>query len=131
MSNRIYFRHKERGTRAQPVTVAPVPHHTQQKGHAMHSVTSIAHPPPSRSSELSLPLAYIGTFRGTGGWFLKDWRHQVWFVSSGFDVQALDRSDAPWGWHAPTPEDAKHTHALLLRVREAVDCTLALARQWA
>jgi hypothetical protein len=92
---------------------------------------SIAQPLPRRSSELSLPLAYVGTFRGEGGWFLRDWRRQVWFIDHGFAAQALDRSDAAWGWKAPVPEDASNTQALLMRVREVVDCTLALARQWA
>jgi hypothetical protein len=97
----------------------------------MHSVTSIAHRLPGHARELSLPLAYVGTFRGQGGWFLKDWRQHVWFIDNGLAVQALDRSDAVWGRKAPTPVDASQTQALLMRVREAVDCTLALARQWA
>jgi hypothetical protein len=96
----------------------------------MHSTLSIAHHP-RRLRALSLPIAYVGTFRGTGGWFLKDWHGAVWFVSGDLTVQTLDRSDAERGWHAPTPEDASNTQALLMRVREAVDCTLALAQQWA
>jgi hypothetical protein len=95
------------------------------------ATTSIAHPLPHHTRELSLPLAYAGTWRGEGGWFLRDWGHRVWFVGGDWSVQALDRSDATRGWKAPTPEDAPHTHALLLRVRQVADCTVALARQWA
>jgi hypothetical protein len=93
--------------------------------------TSIAHRPPRTTRELSLPLAYDGTFRGEGGWFLRDWDHGVFFVSGTWSVQALDRSDAQHGWHAPVPKDAQQTQALLLRVRQVTDCTVALARQWA
>lgn len=93
---------------------------------------SIAQPPlTGHARALSLPIAYVGTFRGEGGWFLRDWHHHVWFVDNDFAVQALDRSDTERGWHAPVPEDASNTQALLMRVREIVDCTLALARQWA
>jgi hypothetical protein len=97
----------------------------------MATAASIAQPLPGRATELSLPLAYAGTFQGEGGWFLRDWRHTVWFVSNDHAVQALDRSDAPRGWHAPVPLDARNTQALLQRVRQVADCTLALARQWA
>jgi hypothetical protein len=95
------------------------------------AITSIAHPLTDRASELSLPLAYAGTFRGAGGWFLKDWTHGVWFIDGDLSVQALDWSDAEGGWRAPVPEDASNTQALLMRVREVADCTLAHARQWA
>jgi hypothetical protein len=97
----------------------------------MHGTLSIAQTLPARATELSLPLAYTGTFRGAAGHFLKDWHHQVWFVGEDGSVQALDRSDAARGWKAPRPEGPSTTQALLLRVREVADCTVALARQWA
>jgi hypothetical protein len=94
------------------------------------ATTSIAQRAP-RASELSLPIAYAGTFRGAGGWFLRDWTHGVWFIANDRSVQALDRSDADRGWRAAAPEDASTTQALLMRMREVADCTHPLARQWA